>query len=215
MPGRSRSWPRGCGTADLAQAKHKHAVRNTVLFILKGYPRLSETFIAQEIHALEQRGLAIRIASLRHPTDRTVHPVPREIRAPASYLPERLYQEPLRVLRAWWRLRRTAGYAAARRIWLDDLRRDLTPNRVRRFGQALVLAQELAPDVDRLHAHFLHTPASVARYAGLIAGLGWTASAHAKDIWTLPEWEKRTKLAAAGWVVTCTDTVRRHLASLD
>src|SRR5262245_13326258 len=118
MPGRPRSRPRGCCTAGLAQANHKHAVRNTVLFILKGYPRLSETFIAQEIHALEQRGLAIRITSLRHPTDRAVHPVHREIQASVSYLPEYLYQEPLRVLRAWWRLRRTAGYAAARRIWL-------------------------------------------------------------------------------------------------
>jgi hypothetical protein len=74
-------------------------VANAVLFILKGYPRLSETFIAQEIRALEARGLDIRIASLRHPTDRAVHPIHREIRAPVAYLPEYLYQEPLRVLR--------------------------------------------------------------------------------------------------------------------
>ena len=40
-----------------------------VAFILKGYPRLSETFIAQEIAALERRGLDILIVSLRHPTD--------------------------------------------------------------------------------------------------------------------------------------------------
>jgi glycosyltransferase involved in cell wall biosynthesis len=189
-------------------------VRNTVLFILKGYPRLSETFIAQEIHALEQRGLAIRIASLRHPTDRAVHPVHREIRASVSYLPEYLYQEPLRVLRAWWRLRRMTGYAAAWRIWLADLRRDLSPNRVRRFGQALVLAHELTPDVDRLHAHFLHTPASVARYASLLTGLPWSCSAHAKDIWTTPEWEKREKLAALDWLVTCTAVGHAHLRAL-
>ena len=53
-------------------------------FVLKGYPRLSETFIAQEIQALEQRGLAIRIISLRQPTDRHVHPIHREIRAPVT-----------------------------------------------------------------------------------------------------------------------------------
>ncbi len=50
-----------------------------------------------------------------------------------------------------------------------DLVRDPTPNRVRRFGQALVLAAELAPDIRHLHAHFLHTPASVARYAAAIS----------------------------------------------
>ena len=120
---------------------------NAVLFILKGYPRLSETFIAQEIRALEARGLDIRIVSLRHPTDRAVHPIHREIRAPVAYLPEYLYQEPLRVLRAWRHGRRLPGYRAARQAWLRDLRRDPTPNRVRRFGQALVLARELPRDV--------------------------------------------------------------------
>jgi glycosyltransferase involved in cell wall biosynthesis len=185
-----------------------------VAFVLKGYPRLSETFIAQEILALERRGLDILIVSLRHPTDRTTHPVHNLIAAAVLYLPEYLYQEVGRVWRGWLRSRRRPGYRRAWAAWLADLRRDPTSNRVRRFGQALVLAAELPADIDRIHAHFLHTPASVARYAGLIAGLDWTVSAHAKDIWTLPEWEKRAKLAEAGWVVTCTETTHRHLASL-
>jgi hypothetical protein len=127
-----------------------------VAFVLKGYPRLSETFIAQEIEALERRGLEIRIISLRHPTEQAVHPVHRRIRAPVSYLPEYLYQEPLRVWRAWKLVRRWPGYRAARRLWLGDLGRDRSPNRVRRFGQALVLAAELDGDISHLHAHFLH-----------------------------------------------------------
>src|SRR5438128_12496318 len=189
-------------------------VAGRVAFLLKGYPRLSETFIAQEILALERRGLEILVVSLRHPTDRAKHPVHRSIGAELLYLPEYLYQEPLRVWRGWLRSRRSPGHRKARAAFLADLWRDPSPNRVRRFGQALVLAAELPPNVDHLHAHFLHTPASVARYAALIAELAWTASAHAKDIWTSPEWEKRTKLAEAEWVVTCTEAGRRHLASL-
>jgi glycosyltransferase involved in cell wall biosynthesis len=185
-----------------------------VAFVLKGYPRLSETFIAQEIHALEQRGLGILIVSLRHPTDRTTHPVHQQIKAERRYLPEYLYQEPRRVWRGWCRARRLAGYRAARRVWLRDLFRDLTPNRIRRFGQALVLAAELPPDIDRLHAHFLHTPASVTRYAAIMTGLPWSVSAHAKDIWTTPDWEKHEKLAEADWAVTCTASGHAHLASL-
>lgn len=185
-----------------------------VAFILKGYPRLSETFIAQEIRALEQRGLEIRIFSMRHPTDRAVHPVHREITAPVSYLPEYLHDAPMRVWRAWRTMRRRPGYRAARKIFLADLRRDLTPNRIRRFGQALVLAHELPQEIGALHAHFLHTPASVARYAAILTGLRWTCSAHAKDIWTTPEWEKREKLAEMAWLVTCTDAGRAHLAAL-
>jgi glycosyltransferase involved in cell wall biosynthesis len=190
------------------------APQRTILIILKGYPRLSETFIAQEIRALEQRGLSLRLASMRRPTDKAVHPVHREIRAPVSYLPEYLYQEPMRVLRAWWRVRRRPRYAEARRAWLKDWRRDRTPNRGRRFGQALVLAAELPEDVGHLHAHFLHTPASVTRYAALLTGLPWSCSAHAKDIWTTPDWEKREKLAAAAWAVTCTAAGRDHLQAL-
>src|SRR6516164_5088631 len=183
-------------------------------FVLKGYPRLSETFIAQEILALEQRGLKILIISLRHPTDRATHPMHRLIRSGLLYLPEYLYQEPRRVWRGWLRSRPRSGYRAARTAWLADLCRDPTPNRIRRFGQALVLAAELPKNVNHLHAHFLHTPASVARYAAMTVGLRWTVSAHAKDIWTLPAWEKRKKLAEASWVVTCTEAGRSHLASL-
>jgi glycosyltransferase involved in cell wall biosynthesis len=190
------------------------ALQPTILIILKGYPRLSETFIAQEIRALEQRGLKLRLTSMRRPTDKAVHPVHREIQAPVSYLPEYLYQEPLRVLRAWWRVRRRPRYGEARRAWLRDWRRDCTPNRGRRFGQALVLAAELPAEVGHLHAHFLHTPASVTRYAALLTGLPWSCSAHAKDIWTTPDWEKREKLADAAWTVTCTAAGRDHLQTL-
>src|SRR5882672_7713580 len=84
-----------------------------VAFVLKGYPRLSETFIAQEIRALEQRGLDIQIVSLRHPTDRATHPVHGQIRAPVLYLPEYLRDEPRRVLEGWRRARLRPGYAAA------------------------------------------------------------------------------------------------------
>lgn len=185
-----------------------------VAFVLKGYPRLSETFIAQEIAALERLGLDIRIVSLRHPTDRHRHPVHEEIRAPVRYLPEYLYQEPRRLWRAWRKVRRWPAYRAAFAAWLRDLRRDPTPNRGRRFGQALVLAAEVEPDTEWLHAHFLHTPASVARYAAMLTGLPYSISAHAKDIWTSPDWEKREKLADCRWLVTCTAENRDHLVAL-
>ena len=131
-------------------------VPGRVAFVLKGYPRLSETFIAQEIAALEKLGLQILIVSLRRPTDKQTHPVHAEIRAPLLYLPEYLRDDPLRVLRAWWRVRSLPGFRAARAVWLRDLLRDRTANRLRRFGQALVLASELPQDVVRLHAHFLN-----------------------------------------------------------
>jgi glycosyltransferase involved in cell wall biosynthesis len=186
----------------------------TFVFLLKGYPRLSETFIAQEIRALEKRGIPIAIVSLRHPTDKYAHPVHREIAAAVNYLPEYLYQEPWRVLRGWWRARRMPGYRAAFRQWIADFSRDRTSNRGRRFGQACVLAAELEGRTLRLHAHFLHTPAAVAYYTHLMTGLPWSCSAHAKDIWLTPDWEKREKLASMDWLVTCTASGAEALRAL-
>ncbi|MGO4573076.1 glycosyltransferase family 4 protein [Microvirga sp. 2TAF3] len=185
-----------------------------IAVVVKGYPRLSETFIAQEMLALEQRGLALEIWSLRHPTERAVHPMNRKIKARVTYLPEYLYEEPLRVLRgAFWSLRQPRFSDLIRAFWAD-LRRDFTANRVRRLGQAFVMGRELPEDVRHLHVHYLHTPASVVRYAALLTGRTWTFSAHAKDIWTTPDWEKREKLAEALWGVTCTAQGAKHLRAL-
>nr|WP_242521716.1 glycosyltransferase family 4 protein [Motiliproteus sp. SC1-56] len=186
-----------------------------VALILKGYPRLSETFIAQEIRKLEQRGLQLTLVSLRHPTDKAVHPIHREIEAPVLYLPEYLHQEPLRVLAGLLAsLRRPSALLRALAPWLRDLVRDPSRNRLRRFGQALVLAAELPPGTDWLYAHFIHTPGSVTRYCARLTGLPWSASAHAKDIWTLPAWELREKLAELQWLVTCTQANCDYLQRL-
>jgi glycosyltransferase involved in cell wall biosynthesis len=172
--------------------------------IVKGYPRLSETFIAQELLALERRGFSIDIWSLRHPTDAAVHALNRAVRAKPNYLPEYLYQAPPRVLRGFLHAVRLPGFLPMIRVFLRDLTRDFTANRGRRLGQACVLARELDPDIGHLHVHYLHTPASVARYAALLTGRGFSFSAHAKDIWTTPDWERREKIADAQWGVTCT-----------
>lgn len=185
-----------------------------VAFVLKGYPRLSETFIAQEILALERLGLDIRIVSLRHPTDDAIHPVHAEISAPVYYLPEYLHDEPVRVVNAWRNVRRLTGYRKAYEIWRRDLRRNFSRNRARRFGQACVLAHELPADIKHLHAHFLHTPASVTRYAAMMLDLPWSCSAHAKDIYTSPDWEITEKLDDCQWLVTCTQANTDHLKSL-
>ncbi len=185
-----------------------------IVVLLKGYPRLSETFIAQELLGLERAGLDLVLVSLRHPTDRKRHAVHDEIKAPVFYLPEYLHQEPIRVLRGLARSFRAPGFGAALRQFLKDLPRDFSRNRFRRFGQAAVLVGEWPEDGGWLHAHFIHTPASVANYASRMLGIPWTVSAHAKDIWTSEDWELAEKLSTAHWAVTCTRTGHTHLQTL-
>ena len=186
----------------------------TVAIILKGYPRLSETFIAQEIRALELRGFKLCLFSLRHPTDPASHPIHAEIEAPVVYLPEYVKDDIPRVLRAWWLVRNRAGYRSAFKCFVKDLKRDFTANRIRRFAQALVLAHDMPSSVTHYYSHFMHTPASVTYYASMINQKPWSISAHAKDIWTIEDWEKREKINSCEWVVTCTSANSEHLSAL-
>ena len=186
--------------------------------VVKGWPRLSETFIAQELVALEQAGVEFEIWSLRHPTDKKTHPLHDRLKARVHYLPEYLKDEPKRVGKAFLHARRLPTFGSAWAAFREDYSRDRTPNRARRFGQACVLARELPVGTKGLYAHFLHTPSSVARYAAILRGIPWSFSAHAKDIWTSPTWELREKLSAshhgAAFGATCTAFGAEHLRSL-
>jgi glycosyltransferase involved in cell wall biosynthesis len=130
------------------------------------------------------------------------------------YLPEYLHDEPLRVLGAIFRLLGNTGFWAALRAFARDLPHDPTRHRLRRLGQAAVLATEWPKGAEWLHAHFIHTPASVAFYASLILDVPWSCSAHAKDIWTSSDGDLALKLASARFVVTCTKAGRDRLARL-
>lgn len=185
-----------------------------VAIAMKGYPRLSETFIAQELLGLQRRGLPFEIWSLRQPTDAARHLMHKEITAPVHYLPEYLHDDPLRVLKGFGRALLSGSLLRVLGIFLRDLWRDPTRNRVRRLGQACVMARELPEGVTHLYVHYLHTPASVIRYAALMRGLSFSFSAHAKDIWTTPDWERREKIADATWGVTCTVDGHRELERL-
>mgnify|MGYP001794516634 FL=1 len=185
---------------------------------VKGWPRLSETFIAQELLALERAGLRFEIWSLRHPTDTKTHPLSDAVQARVRYLPEYLHDEPGRVLSSIGAALRTRRFWPALAQFLRDLARDRSRNRVRRFGQACVMAHELPAGTRAIYAHFLHTPSSVARYTAILRGIPWAFSAHAKDIWTSPEWELREKLdsatSGAAYGATCTGFGAAHLQAL-
>lgn len=188
--------------------------RKTVLIVVKGYPRLTETFISQEIKGLEQRGLQIELVSLRRPTDSITHPIHDEIKAPIKYLPEYIHAELSRAFIGWFKARKLSGYSAAIQIFLQDFTRDRTRNRLRRFLQACILASEVGPDISKIYAHFLHTPASVARYASVMRGLPLSLSAHAVDIWTCPDWELTEKIDSAEWTTVCSKAGAAKLRSL-
>ncbi|MEM9635548.1 MAG: glycosyltransferase family 4 protein [Pseudomonadota bacterium] len=185
-----------------------------IAVVVKGYPRLSETFIAQEMLGLERRGVDILIVALRKPYDPYIHEVHRQISAEVMYLPEYVKDDPARVARAKRWAESQPTYDAAKALFDADFANQSNADRQRRWAQGCVFAHELPEDVTWIYTHYLHTPCSAARYAAHLSGRPWSFSAHAKDIWTSPEWDLRTKINDASWGVTCTSVNVQFLKGL-
>jgi hypothetical protein len=83
--------------------------------VLKGYPRISETFISNEIRLLEEQGLTVHIFSMRHPRENFTHKSVQAIKAKVTYLPSEFW---ISLHRFVWpnvstALKFSAGYAKA------------------------------------------------------------------------------------------------------
>jgi colanic acid/amylovoran biosynthesis glycosyltransferase len=183
---------------------------------VKSWPRLSETFIAQELFALQERGVPFVIVRLRRPHDTRCHPLHAAITAPVIDVPEYLHDDPWGVLAALGRAERfrTKQLVHLLPFVVKALIRKQDRATLRRMGQALVAASLLPPSITGVYAHFLHSPATVAWYTARLLGVPWAASAHAKDIYTTAPAELRDKLGAATWVTTCTAQNKAYLNSL-
>lgn len=181
--------------------------------VVKGFPRLSETFVARELTALEARGIDFTLHALRRPgSDAAL--VDNTVRAAPAYLPEYLHDEKWRVLRACLSARRLGGFAGAWHAFRADWPRDKGRARIRRFGQACVLAAELPPTIRHIYAHFAHSPTSVVRYAAIMRSITFSMSAHAKDIWTAPDWDLSEKIEDAQFVAVCNEAGAERLRTL-
>jgi glycosyltransferase involved in cell wall biosynthesis len=189
-----------------------HPSSRPVTFLLKRFPRLSETFILNELLALERQGVPLRIYSILNPQEEVVHADVAKLRTPVEYFPVGI-RGAWHLARAHLRMLSGAPGAYARTLADAASRRRLAA--LKHFVRAGWLAARLRDvEAGHLHAHFAHGPASVAQFASQISGIGFSFTAHAKDIYTTPPELLRTKLRAARFVVTCTQYNARHLADL-
>jgi glycosyltransferase involved in cell wall biosynthesis len=210
-----------------------------IAYIVKGFPRLSETFIANEIHLLESMGLELRIYSIMRGEDSKVHDVITRIRAPVTYLPQVtslsgcsfiswLYHNlpafvpahrRLMAKRPWAYLATLgAAFAMSWRYRLAPLAR---PKKVffKEFLQAGQIAMQVLEGggVRHLHGHYCHGAATITWFASRLTGLPFSFTAHAKDIYKSdlnPGNLLRRKMMAAQFVATCTAANHRHLAQI-
>jgi glycosyltransferase involved in cell wall biosynthesis len=195
-----------------------NVVRPVLGMVLKGYPRISETFISNEILLLENLGFSVHIFAMRPGRENFTHRSVVRIRAGVDYLPETFLRNAHRLIahNLCLSIRQPRRYAAGLALARRRFRRSRNPASLRHFLQAGYLVNRCLPGrgVVHLHAHFAHSPASVALYASELSGLPFSFTAHAKDIYTTEAEQLREKIALARFVVTCTEYNRRHLLGL-
>ena len=169
-------------------------------YILKQYPRYSETFIVRYILAHEAAGLELEIFSLRPPSDSHFQDSIARVRAPVRYLPS----NGLKATDLWEAAERAGEVLPG--VWarLEAARGEAA----RDVHQALLLAREVRlRGIQHLHAHFATNATAVARLAARFADVPYTFHAHAKDIFhdSVRAEDLRRKLSEAAGVITVTD----------
>ena len=152
-------------------------------YIIKMFPRLSETFILNEILELEAQGMELRIFSMKRPTEAVAHEKVKAVRSPVCYLPETFRQAPLRIVSCQYHVWRRFP-KAWRRQMRNALRRsraDGDSSDLMAFFQACCVVREMG-DVRHLHAHYANVPAKLALLVQRLSGCSYSITTHAKDI---------------------------------
>lgn len=172
-------------------------------FLVRMFPKISETFVLEEVLGLERLGIPLRIYTLNAPTDAMTHTAVARVRAPVTAVPS-LSEAP-------WRqffVRHLQLFTSAPKRYLGALRSALRRDAAG-FGDFLRagwLAVQLKEDgIPHLHTHFISRPADMAELVAQLSGVPFSLSAHAKDIYLSDASDLRRKLEAAKFTVTCTE----------
>lgn len=184
-------------------------------YVVKRFPRASETFIAQEILALERLGVDVTVLSLRPNDSEVGHAWLEELRAHVHVYEERGFSP------AWRDLQKQArrGSMTRERVHQALIEAFDHPERSGRryLVEALWVAEHVQTlGLDHLHAHFANHPSFVAMLSGLLADVPFSFTAHAKDIYTAGPSEElwRRQVERAAFAVTVSDANLFHLRSV-
>lgn len=193
----------------------------TLGMVLKGYPRISETFISNEIKLLEEMGFTIHIYSMRAPRESFSHESIKDIKAKVTYLPSsmifglpallwhniRLFMRmPKRYLKCLKLMKTRFKLAPKKHTWIKHM-----------LQGGYIMQKSVIDDgvdIGHLHGHFAHTPTTVTMYAAELADVPFSFTAHAKDIYTQDPRRFQDKIDRAEFVVTCTKYNERYLSKV-
>jgi glycosyltransferase involved in cell wall biosynthesis len=187
-----------------------------VIYLTRSWPRLSQTFIVNEVLALERLGVELEIFAMEPSGEQVRQPQVDQVRSPVTYLDRsgRLrdhlavgLRHPVRYLRAALFARRNpdlaSGYATATST-------ECLGHAVTVAARVLRLRRQ-GTEVAHLHAHFAHDPALIALLVRRLTGVTYSITAHARDLYQIPQRSLRVRAADATRVLTCCEANKHYL----
>ena len=181
-----------------------------VIYLVRSWPRLSQTFVVGEILAQERLGTRLELYSLTHSGEELVQPQVQQVRADVHFLDDRRGAP----LRDHALLARSAPGAYARTLLLAASSPRLASGYATlstlgclsaavRLSADIVRARTAGAPVGHLHAHFAHDPALVALFTARLTGIPFSITAHARDLYQIPRASLVARVAASTSVLTC------------
>lgn len=181
-------------------------------FLVKTYPKISETFILQEILALQNQYPGFQIFAMQRPTDNNFHRACDQVTAKVEYLSNLSTGRSSPIAHLKLLCTKPGRYLNT----ILELLPRLKGFEFTRFDQAVRFAALAETNgIRHIHAHFASDPAGLAELVNRLSGITFSISAHAKDIYLSDPGDLRRKMGRAEFVVTCTDYNRRYLQSIN
>jgi glycosyltransferase involved in cell wall biosynthesis len=187
----------------------------SVAYIVRSYPRLSQTFILDEICMLERTGMKLRIFAVINPQEPIVQVEVNEVQALTTYLDACARRSKARIVAEHLTMAMRAPRRYARALLFAATHKDgngcySASTRFECFMYATHLTRLLKQEerrtgvaTDHLHAHFAHDPTLVALLAHILTGISYSFTAHARDLYQVPKPVLVQRAEKASAIVTC------------
>lgn len=196
-----------------------------VIYIVRSWPRLSQTFVLDEVLALERRHVDLALFSLVRSGEDVVQPEVGDVKAPVTFLEDRRRGSPYHRVRRHvavlaahpWRYARTLLFCLRRPRLASGYHGCSVAGCLMHAVEVTAALREMRRDgheAVHLHAHFAHDPTLVALLTARLTGLPFTFTAHARDLLQIPARSLRTRAAAASALVTCCRANADYIASV-
>jgi len=178
-------------------------------YTLSRFPKISETFILDELYAVERQGVRIDLCPLRRERTATIHPKAEAWLSRANFIPLVSITTVAAHLAIFSRSPARYVRALADVVWGNRSSRRLLVGALATWPRAAPMALHFErAGIRHLHCHFATHPALAGYIVHRLVGIPFSFTAHGSDLHR-DQTMLRQKVGAAAFVVAISDANRR------